>query len=187
MTTATKTALAQLEQLEQARDAAHAESRAAREPLENWGRDHFGLPGAHEPPPELEAARVEAVDRFHAADTAVRQFLVRNAGAVMAESLPDRDEVCAEGVALLHGFKAWIGRYRGLEHRSLEVLARVGLSGKDLVTDRRVDALAGALDPFDDLDHITAPYSRSAETPAGHLPLFCPNEDQTGWVTWKGA
>jgi hypothetical protein len=189
MPTATKEktgALAELERLERERDTAHAEARAKREPLTKWERDHFGLPAVQKPA-DLEATWVEGRDRFHAADTAVRQFAVRNAGAVIGESLPDREQVMADVVQKYTDLRAAIGRARGLEHRMLEVLARVGLSGQDMAADRRLDQLASALDPFDDLDTITAPYSRSAETPEGHLPLLRPNENEDGWISWKAV
>jgi hypothetical protein len=52
-----------------------------------------------------------------------------------------------------------------------------------MVSDKQVDRLVRVLDQIDDVEQIAAPYSRSAETPPGHLPLFKPNEDEDGWVT----
>lgn len=178
-----KSALAELRKLERVRDERHEAARAAHALIEahEAARRAQGLV-ALATPPDLEAKWAAARERFADADLEVRRFKVAHARELLSERVPGRDASADAIVAAVHQLRQAVAGYTATESSLLVALTELGLDGVDMRSDARVSALARALDPFEGLDHIDPPYSRSAETPDGHLPLFRPNDDADGWV-----
>ena len=183
MATKTQTSvLGELERLEAVSDDRRAEARAAHAEIDRW-RDERLRAGllVTTVPAEVEQSWVEARDRFHDADREMWAFKIENGTELLAEMVPDREEAGHAVAAAVAQLREALGAYTAAEGELLAGLQRLGIPGLDMLSDRQVQRLAEAIDPFDELD-ISPPRSRTLETPEGMLPLFRPNPDLTGWV-----